>query len=1003
MIVFPCPAAPTNIAAGNMTRCGMRRERCLRVGTLLLLCALSFPTAAATTPAQVVEAFYHDMDAGRLLEAFERIHPEDRTEAESVLPELAAGIQEHLGGLNRVETQETLVTDIFAQVTAYVKWNNGVEQRNLHSLLLHEGDWLLRLEVISGDIDDPLPEPEGPPQPLRLVNRQRINPYNVIHVPRPNPDVAHVPLETDFFVMVGVDDPADQVLADSVRILLQPDEGDPFPILERNQVFPAGYSGSMFAVNDGRYGRGLGIHIDSDIPLKPDRWYTIAVTAHSARGEQLPADEGTWRFATAGRPHRSTLRFSLDMAQGPDVDWHGAFFNALAKPSFCTSARSRLAHYDLIAEAQETYPRAWTLQRDAYLSGFEHQPDPFKNQPNIVREQETRRIVAITQEESGVVLRVEDVFGHEQYGIESDRPVSADYHVDDEILIADGIHSARAFVTAVDDEAQTVQVTPFYMPEDGWQLEYVAPLPDTPRRHAPGLFPPGGAYLRKFDPVGTPHYYWERLHYEWDIVHGQYGRHVIPRFADAIGCIAIDGQSGTTAKDLAQHHEVTRVITRHLIERYGDAAKEWPWVILNEPDLMSVYWRNEDWKELQRFYDYTSDAILRAFEEFGYDSEKVRVGGLELGAIWGARHLRLDDFLFHCSPNVDSDDAVTLNAAYADPRLDGKRSARVERLCGANNGMGAPLDFLSVHTYNASDVAAEKLIRSKERALEIDPDYYATLPVVSHETVPTWRRIVDPGAGGMYLGNGYFTSWMADYQGRLLRQGAQDERYAHGGELVLMHWPGIVKNFDTLNDTVREIQLADRTEVIPTPAFHFVNLLSTLYGGYWVFPLKQIGGHAVSGFAAVTDDALRLVMYAHHHTDTSARSDATFDVSLNMRGLPWRHLTVTQHRFDKDNNSYYHLAREHRQEQTSERDRIYTEDEFAVIAEQAQLHATHVSVHSADIAGNLRLPVTVAGNGANVITITPHGDNGSDSLPNAISVLNAVLANDGCAGRPRRQ
>ena len=32
----------------------------------------------------------------------------------------------------------------------------------------------------------------------------------------------------------------------------------------------------------------------------------------------------------------------------------------------------------------------------------------------------------------------------------------------------------------------------------------------------PGLFPPGGCYLRKFNPVGTPCFYWGRLDKEWD-------------------------------------------------------------------------------------------------------------------------------------------------------------------------------------------------------------------------------------------------------------------------------------------------------------------------------------------------------------------------------------------------------------------------------------------------------------------------------------------------------
>ncbi len=951
----------------------MTALRIIPLAISIAVFTLTGPPAGADKPEGVVEAFYRAVDAGRLDEALTYVRSEDREILEARFDDLRATVQDQFGRLERVEAEQVALDDDEAEVLARVRWETDVEQTNPHTLVRRDGRWLLKMELPPppDTVADDLPEPDGPPVPLHLVNRQAINPYNVIHVPRPNPGVANVPLRTSFFVMVGTEDEADHVDPDSVAIAVQPKGGDAVPILERGQQFAEGYSGELFYSEDGRYGRALAIHVESTVPLEPETEYDIIVEAESFRGERLPEDEQTWSFTTESAPTTHDIAYTLDLAQGPDVLWNGEFFNSLAKPAFCTSSPHRLPHYDLIAEAQAEYPHAWNLQRDAYLAGFEHQPDPLKNFPNIVRERETRRIISMTREDDEVLLHVEDFFGHEQYGIESDRPLTEDYHAGNEILIADGENSARAFVVSADDTERVVRVTDFDDPAEGWKLDYVRPLPDSENPHAPGLFPPGGTYLRMFDPVGTPHYYWGRVDQEWDIVHGEYGRGVIPRFASAIGCLAIDGQSGTTAKDLAQHHEVTRRITSYLIERYGDATLDWPWVILNEPDLMALYWRNRDWEELQRFYDYTSDAILRAFEDHGYDSHDVQVGGLELGAIWGDRHLRLDDFLYHCSPNVDSEDAVTLNAAYADPRLDGKRSERVERLCGKHDGMGAPLDFLSVHSYNASDIAAAKLIRSKERALEIDPDYYETLPIVSHETVPTWRPIVDPGAGGMYLGNGYYTSWMADYQGRLLRQGAKDERYAYGGDLILMHWPGIVRNFVILNDTVRQIRLADRSEVIPKPSFHFVNLLSTLRDAFWVFPLDEIDGHAVSGFAARTDNDLRVAVYAHHHEDTASESEAEFAITLTLEGVEWGVLDVKEYRFDRDHNSHYRLARQHRAESPNQRAHVFSEEAFAEIEEQARLRVTSASEHMVNADGQAAIPLAVSANGANIVILRP--------------------------------
>ena len=80
----------------------------------------------------------------------------------------------------------------------------------------------------------------------------------------------------------------------------------------------------------------------------------------------------------------------------------------------------------------------------------------------------------------------------------------------------------------------------------------------------------------------------------------------------------------------------------------------------------------------------------------------------------------------------------TLNAAAADHRLDGKRSLRVEALCREHGGKGSPCDFVSIHSYNCSELMATKLIRAKEVALEIDPDYYNALWVNSHESCPDW-------------------------------------------------------------------------------------------------------------------------------------------------------------------------------------------------------------------------------------------------------------------------
>ena len=102
----------------------------------------------------------------------------------------------------------------------------------------------------------------------------------------------------------------------------------------------------------------------------------------------------------------------------------------------------------------------------------------------------------------------------------------------------------------------------------------------------------------------------------------QFGRRIVVNFTDAPGDLAIDGRQWTYPKDYVEHHQVVYAYTSHLIERYGDACLDFVWSIFNEPDLAVAFWRGGDWIELQKFYDYSTDAILRSFEDHGYDSQR---------------------------------------------------------------------------------------------------------------------------------------------------------------------------------------------------------------------------------------------------------------------------------------------------------------------------------------------------------------------------------------------
>jgi hypothetical protein len=738
--------------------------------------------------------------------------------------------------------------------------------------------------------------------------------------PRPAPGAKNVPPGTSLYFEIGFQDKdsEDAVVPASVAVRMRPQGGPDVELLRTSQRFADGCSGKFFP---GAKGKALAVYIDRQLELAPATTYVVSVTARSRQGRELNAEQGTWQFTTADAAAAHAVRFALDVA-APAVRWHGGFFTGFCKPSFCTSAANRIPGYKLMNRVRSQSPKAWSLQRDFWLTGMEHQPAfPSPNLPNVVRERETRRIAAIEEHGRGTLLRLEDFFGHEQYGIAAGRPLTRDYHPGDEVLVADGIRHAEAKVLEVvadTAEARSLLVTRVEEPPGGWRIHYAGPLPRQEDRRAPGLFPPGGCYLRKLRPAGTPEYCWKRVDAEFDIAHRRFGRRLVVNFTDAPGDLSVDGQNWTYPKDYAEYHDVVRAFTDHLLERYGDGCREFVWSVLNEPDLSVLFWRSRDWKELQRFYDYTVDAVLRAFEDRGYDSDRVFVGGLEIGAIFGI-HIEqpvLQDFLCHCSPKATSAGALPQNAAFADRRLDGQRSRRVEKLCRGAGGKGSPCDFVSVHSYNAAPVTAAKLIRAKELALATDAEYYARLWVNCFESCPGWAPPRDVAASDSYLGNGYFPTWCADVARRQLAKAAADARYAFG-ESLLTFWPWPNSNFGGHNDATRVIAVdqdgdgqKDREETVAMPILNFLGLLAGMGENYWVLPEQTIGSHAVSGFAARGEKQVQLLLYSHDPQDTQSRSAATFEIELALRGITWPEVSVREYRFDKDHNSYYHLGRE---------------------------------------------------------------------------------------------
>ncbi len=468
----------------------------------------------------------------------------------------------------------------------------------------------------------------------------------------------------------------------------------------------------------------------------------------------------------------------------------------------------------------------------------------------------------------------------------------------------------------VDERARVVKLDRLLTPPSSWILDYAGSHPpDNP--DTPDNFTLPLCYLRKLDPAGTPVYYWRRLDDEWDIVHGQHGRRVQVNFSYTPLDLARDpvpahpGGHGSISppKDWPQWHEFVRQVVFHLIDRYGAAALDFQYSFGNENNF-SIFWSGTK-DEFYETYDYTVNAVLTAFEDRGLDASRVQVGGIEAPSLGGVGWIR--DALYHASGAADRPGGgiAEQNFVCADPRLEGKRAARLSSLCATWNGKGSPLDFVSIHEYEHASRAAADLTRIRDDALAMDPAFYDRLLVGSFEATPDWVPRPDPASERMYEGNGFFPAWCADWAHRLVERAATDPRYARH-EAVLTVWP-----FDYNGDGIASVTGLirvdedgdgdeDRIATIRKAVFNYLELLARMNRDLEALPSREIEGIRFGGLRSPAPHVHRILLHAHDPYDTESSEEVEFTASLALENVPWPAVTVRRWRVDRDHSSPYH-------------------------------------------------------------------------------------------------
>lgn len=755
-----------------------------------------------------------------------------------------------------------------------------------------------------------LATPQALAQDAPVVRRD----CGTLPTPRPRPCEGDVDItrRTSIFFEVALPTagnyPFNGLDRNTVVMTITPDGGSPETVFGPNLVWAPGWSGDA---QPDAYDSGLwvfGFYSAPDGRLAPETTYTVEVTGETRQGIPIDPSTSTWSFRTRRDLTDASVTFDVDLAS-PTVTWKGRWWAGASKVTFDTSrVYDQEAVYQLMDEARVRAPEFMTKHRDALWLG-----DYFKNYfdgvPNLVRERETRRITAFEDLGDRTRLTVTEIVEHELYGIPAGRPISDDYAVGERVLVADVDQSEVREILAIDDASNTVEVERLVAPIEEWVPGDPDAGPDDDP-DVPDHFTYPLAALRTYENPGTLAFYWTRLDDEID-QHVSHDREIVVRLDDTpidlceIGLPAnsFGGACHQEPKDYVQWDAFISTLIGHMIDRYGEQTTRWTYSVGNEIALVKFWRQNVD--AFFRYYDVTTNAILRAFEERGYDPHEILIGGVE-DAPAGKF---LDDVLYHCSPYaVNPVGREETNLVCTDPRFDGLRSSRVQEYCDAHGGEGCPFEFYSIHPYRHADDAAALVREAWDTVEAIDPAHLDGFRVHSHEIGPEWRGRQDPAADSVFAESGFYPSWAADVFERLLADAMLDPRRA-AGDATPTTWPfnnnlqgGLASIAGVMRVDEDGDGVQDDVEGVGNTFFRFVELTAWMSNELAHVGLVEDAGARIGGWRSVEDHGHRVLLFAHDEQDAGSDEDRGWAVTLNLDNLAYPEVDVTEYRLDRDHS-----------------------------------------------------------------------------------------------------
>jgi len=341
------------------------------------------------------------------------------------------------------------------------------------------------------------------------------------------------------------------------------------------------------------------------------------------------------------------------------------------------------------------------------------------------------------------------------------------------------------------------------------------------------------------------------------------------------------GASNNPPKDYAKWGELVRVVTAHLVQRYGrDSVLQWYFEVWNEPNIS--YWHGTA-EDYWRLYDYAVAGVRAALPG-------ARVGGpASTGPGDAAAYKFLDGFLAHVTA--------------------GKSAA---------SGQRVPLDFISFHAKGRPQIdqgrvtmGIAKELTDADKGFEIIAKYpqLRGLPIILSEADPegcaACSSKVNPANN--YRNGTLYPAYTAAAYKALFE--LRDRR--HVNLTAMLSWAFEFENKDYF-EGFRSLA----TNGIDKPVLNFFRMAALMSGDRvrtasdGAAPLDKLLASGVRADADVDALATRagreaaVLMWNYHDVDAPAAATPT---TLHIQGFPatLKRVLMTQYRIDDTHSNAY--------------------------------------------------------------------------------------------------